>query len=132
MERLKQMGISDRKAKAKELKREAYGLYLCSCHPRTPLHAKLFALLVVGYAMSPIDLIPDFIPVIGSVDDLVLIPLGIVLLIKMMPKDVLEECRIKAQSFEADKPMGWIGSIIVVCIWAVAIYVTYRLIARLF
>lgn len=129
---MKQMGIIYWKAKTKELKREAYGLYLCSRHPRTPLHAKLFAFLIVGYAMSPIDLIPDFIPVIGYVDDLVLIPLGIALLIKMMPKDVLEECRMKAQSPEADKPMGWIGATIVICIWAVAIYVMYRFIARMF
>jgi uncharacterized membrane protein YkvA (DUF1232 family) len=125
------MGISHWKAKAKELKREAYALYLCARHPRTPLHAKLFALLIVSYAMSPIDLIPDFIPVIGYIDDLVLIPLGIALLIKMMPKDVLEECRVKAQSLEADKPMGWIGAAIVICIWAVALYVTYRLLTKM-
>ncbi len=116
--------------KAKELKREAYALYLCSRHPRTPLHAKLFALFIVGYAMSPIDLIPDFIPVIGYIDDLVLIPLGIALLIKMMPKDVLEECRVGARSLQTDKPVGWIGATIVICIWVVAIYVTYRLITR--
>ena len=126
------MGISDWKAKVKELKREAYALYLCSRHPRTPLYAKLFALLIVGYAMSPIDLIPDFIPVIGYVDDLVLIPLGITILVKMMPDDVLQECRLKAQSLQSDKPIGWIGGILVVCIWAAAIYLTYRLFSRMF
>ena len=129
---MKKMGISNWRAKARELKREAYALYLCSRHPRTPLPAKLFALLIVGYAMSPIDLIPDFIPVIGYIDDLVLIPLGIALLIKMTPKDVLEECRMKARSLEAGKPLGWIGATSVICIWAVAIYVTYRLLSKMF
>lgn len=126
------MGFSDWKTRAMELKREVYALYLCSRHPKTPLHAKLFALFIVGYAMSPIDLIPDFIPVIGYVDDLVLIPLGVALLIKMMPKDVLEECRTKAQSLQEDKPKGWIGAILVICVWVAAIYLAYRLVSRMF
>lgn len=112
------------KAKAAELKREAYALYLCSRHPKTPLHAKLFALVIAGYAMSPIDLIPDFIPVIGYVDDLVLIPLCIALLIKMMPDDVLEECRLKARSLSAGRPLGWLGALIIISIWAASIYLT--------
>jgi uncharacterized membrane protein YkvA (DUF1232 family) len=128
---MRQMGISDWKARAGELKREAYALYLCSRHPKTPLRAKVFALFIVGYAMSPIDLIPDLIPVIGYVDDLVLIPLGIALLVKMMPKDVLEECRLKAQSLQAGKPMGWVGAVLIICIWTAAIYMTYRLVVRM-
>ena len=121
------MRINDWKAKAKNLKQEVYALYLCSRQPRTPLYAKLFALLIVGYALSPIDLIPDFIPVLGYIDDLVLIPLGITLLIRMMPKDVLEECRQKVQVSPPDnKPKQWTGAVMVVCLWILAIYVTFR------
>jgi uncharacterized membrane protein YkvA (DUF1232 family) len=120
------------KDKAKKLKQEAYALYLCSRHPNTPWYAKLFALIIVGYALSPIDLIPDFIPVIGYLDDLVLIPAGIALLTKMMPKDVLEECRQKAQShFPANKIVSWTGAFVIVCIWTVAIYLTFRFVARM-
>ncbi len=115
------------KAKAGELKREAYALYLCSQHPQTPLYAKLFALFIVGYAMSPIDLIPDFIPVIGYLDDLILIPFGIALLIKMMPNDIVEECRLKAGSLPAGKPLGWLGAVMILIIWAAAMYVTFYL-----
>ena len=126
------MQINDWKAKAKKLKQEVYALYLCSRHPRTPLYAKLFALFIVGYALSPIDLIPDFIPVLGYLDDLVLIPLGITLLIGMMPKEVLEECRQKAKgSPSASKPKQWSGAVMVVCLWIFAIYVTFRIVVRI-
>lgn len=120
------------RSRTEALKRDIYALYLCSRHPKTPLHVKLFALLIVGYALSPIDLIPDFVPVLGYLDDLVLIPLGIILLIRMMPKNVLEECRKKAQaSPPGDKPRRWWGIVIVFCIWILAIYVTFRLVARI-
>ncbi len=125
------MWINDWKEKAAALKREVYALYLCSRHPNTPLHAKLFAVLIVSYALSPIDLIPDFIPVLGYLDDLVLIPLGIMLLVKMMPPDVLEECRRKAQSPPDSKPKRWMGAVIVACIWALAIYVTFLIVRRI-
>jgi uncharacterized membrane protein YkvA (DUF1232 family) len=126
------MRINDWKAKVKKLKQEVYALYLCSRHPKTPLYAKLFALLIVGYALSPIDLIPDFIPVLGYIDDLVLIPLGITLLIRMMPKDVLEECRQKAKVSPPDnKPKQWTGAVIVVFLWIIAIYVTFRIVVRI-
>jgi uncharacterized membrane protein YkvA (DUF1232 family) len=105
---------------------------MCSRHPKTPLYAKLFALLIVGYALSPIDLIPDFIPVLGYVDDLVLIPIGITFLIRLMPDDALEECRQRAQTSPlANKPKQWTGAIIVICLWGLAIYVTFRVVARI-
>lgn len=116
------------KAKAKLLKRDVYTLYLCSRHPKTPFLTKMFALLIVGYALSPIDLIPDFIPIFGYLDDLILIPLGIALLIKMIPKDVLKECRMKAQLPPTEKNIKWIGAVIVVSLWGLAIYVIYRLV----
>lgn len=119
------MVIRKWKEKTGELKWEAYALYLCSQHPQTPLYAKLFALVIVGYAMSPIDLIPDFIPVIGYLDDLILIPFGIALLIRMVPNEILEECRLKARSLPAGRPLGWLGALIIMGIWAASIYFTY-------
>jgi uncharacterized membrane protein YkvA (DUF1232 family) len=125
------MQLSSWKARAKTLKREVYALYLCSRHPNTPLYAKLCALIIVAYALSPIDLIPDFIPVIGYLDDLVVIPLGITLLIRIMPQDVLRECRQKAQhSPPAKKMKSWAGAIVIMCIWALATYVSFRLVIR--
>lgn len=124
--------IRNWKARAGELKREAYALYLCTRHTGTPLYAKAFALLIIAYAMSPVDLIPDFIPVIGYLDELVLIPLGIALLLKMMPKDVLEECRLKARSLPASKPLRLFGLTMIICIWITAIYLVCRFIMPLF
>jgi uncharacterized membrane protein YkvA (DUF1232 family) len=115
------------KARAGILKREVYTLYLCSRHPDTPFYAKLLALIIVSYALSPIDLIPDFIPVVGYLDDLVLIPAGIALLLRMIPKDVLEECRQKAQAAPpAKKIKSWAGAAAIICLWALAIYVVFR------
>jgi uncharacterized membrane protein YkvA (DUF1232 family) len=82
---------------AKQLKTETYALYLAYKDPRVPWFARLLALVVAGYAFSPIDLIPDFIPILGYLDDLVLIPLGVVLVIKLIPSDVLHECRQQAR-----------------------------------
>src|SRR3712207_172937 len=81
---------------AGRLKAELYALYLAYRDPRVPLHARVFAACVVGYAFSPIDLIPDPIPVLGYLDDLVLIPLGVYLAVRMIPPHVLAECRLKA------------------------------------
>ena len=123
--------MHDRKGKAAALKREVYALYLSARHPNTPFHAKLFAVLIVSYALSPIDLIPDFIPVLGYLDDVVLIPLSITLLIKMMPADVLKECRRKAQSPPDGNPKVWVGTLIVVCLWAFALCVTFLIVRRI-
>lgn len=103
--------------KIKKLKLEIQALALALTHPRTPLYCKIIILIVVGYALSPIDLIPDFIPIFGLIDDLLLLPLGILLAIKLTPKAVITECRIKA----AEKPVtlknNWIAALIIVFIW---------------
>jgi uncharacterized membrane protein YkvA (DUF1232 family) len=83
------------KAIAKKLKNEIRVLYLAYKDPRTPWYAKVFAVLIIGYALSPIDLIPDFIPVLGYVDDLIIVPAGMALLLKMIPKEVVDEYRAK-------------------------------------
>ncbi len=85
------------KRRAGQLRVEAYALYLACKDPRVPWYAKALAAAVVGQALSPIDLIPDFIPILGYLDDLLLVPLGIALALKMIPQAVLDECRGKAQ-----------------------------------
>ena len=123
------MNIKSWKIKSKKLRSEVYALYLVSKHPRTPWYAKVLAALIIGYALSPIDLIPDFIPVVGYLDDLILVPLGIALLIKIIPKDILEECRAKAEAdLSRRKPKSWVAAIIIILIWLLVIYLILTLI----
>jgi uncharacterized membrane protein YkvA (DUF1232 family) len=110
------------KQRAKELKAETYALYLAVKDPRVPWYAKVSALCVVAYALSPIDLIPDFIPVLGYLDDLILLPIGIALTIKMIPAKVLAECRAKAQARIAEGSLlGWAGAAAIIAIWLTAV-----------
>lgn len=100
------------------LKKETFTLVAACRHPRVPWYAKALALLVVGYALSPIDLIPDFIPVLGYVDDLVLIPLGLLLVVRLIPADVLAECRgHAAEMAERATRAGKIAAAVIVTIW---------------
>jgi uncharacterized membrane protein YkvA (DUF1232 family) len=123
------MNIKSWKVKSEEFKGEVYALYLASKHPRTPWYAKVLAALILGYALSPIDLIPDFIPIMGYLDDLIIIPVGVTLLIKIVPRDILEECRTKVRSdFLNKKPKNWIAATIIVLIWLLAIYLILGLI----
>jgi uncharacterized membrane protein YkvA (DUF1232 family) len=103
---------------AHALKREVYALYLAYKDPRVPWYVRLFAGCVAAYAFSPIDLIPDPIPVLGYLDDLVLIPLGVALAIKLIPAPVLGECRAEAQRImAAGKPVNRVAAGIIVCVW---------------
>ena len=116
---------------ARGLKAELYALYLAYRDPRVPLYARIFAAVVVGYAFSPIDLIPDPIPVLGYLDDLVLIPLGAALAIRMIPAPVLAECREKARlAARESKPVNRVAAGVVVAVWlllaGLAIYFTLR------
>lgn len=114
--------IQSWKTKARQLKIEVYTLYLAYRDPRLPWYAKAFIALVVGYALSPIDLIPDFIPVLGYLDDLVLIPLGVFLALKMIPPEMIEEKRAAArESLENGKPMGRAVAVVIVLLWAAVI-----------
>jgi uncharacterized membrane protein YkvA (DUF1232 family) len=101
---------------ARLLKREIYALYFAVRDPRVPWYAKALAGCVVAYAFSPIDLIPDPIPVLGYLDDLVLIPLGVLAVRRMIPDDVMTECRVKAQRL-AEKPTNWIAGAMIALIW---------------
>lgn len=94
------------KQQANRAKIEVYAIFLAYRDPRVPWYARALAACVAGYAFSPIDLIPDFIPLIGYLDDLILVPLGVWLVIKLIPKDVMAECRVKAQeNITAGKPV---------------------------
>jgi len=117
---------------AKGLKNQVRALYLAYRHPNTPTYAKIWAACVVAYALSPIDLIPDFIPVFGYLDDLILLPLGIWLAIKMIPPDVLAECRAKTKEpIQPSGPMRWIAIVGIAVLWAGIILCIYLLARRL-
>jgi uncharacterized membrane protein YkvA (DUF1232 family) len=110
------------KTKAKLIKREIYTLYIAYGKKGVPWYAKAFGALVVAYAFSPIDLIPDFIPVLGYLDDLILLPLGISLAIKMIPETVLVEARAEAAlRLEAGHPQNWIAGGIIIVLWLIVI-----------
>jgi uncharacterized membrane protein YkvA (DUF1232 family) len=106
--------------KAHQLKVQTYALYFAYRDPRVPWYARAFIALLVAYAFSPIDLIPDFIPVLGYLDDLVIIPLGVTLALKMVPAVVMAESRAKAQAHLAadNTPFRWMGALII-AIWVV-------------
>ena len=113
------------------LKKETFALYLACRHPRVPWYAKVLALIVVGYALSPIDLIPDFIPILGYLDDMVLIPLGIMLVIRLIPAEVLAECRGKAEAIVGRATRaGKIAAVVIVLVWIVSGALVVWLIAR--
>lgn len=111
--------VDQLKVRARGLKREVGALALAMRHPRTPWRAKALGLLVVAYALSPVDLIPDFIPVLGLVDDLVLVPVGIALVLRLVPTDVMEECRAAPE--RDHRRLARIGLGIVVCLWLLAV-----------
>ncbi len=112
------MAFEKWKAKARKLKQEVYALYLVSKDRRVPWYARVVAVAVVAYAFSPIDLIPDPIPVLGYLDDLILIPLGIALVIKLIPAEVMQDCREKATlTMQAGKPKNWVAGGIIILIW---------------
>ena len=104
------------KNRARVVKRETYTLYFACRDPRVPWYAKALAAVVVAYAFSPIDLIPDFIPVIGYLDDILLIPLGVLAVRAMIPAGVLAECRDRATRLERE-PRNWIAAGIITAIW---------------
>ncbi|KIL36462.1 hypothetical protein SD71_07595 [Cohnella kolymensis] len=113
--------LGDWKQWAKQLKSNIRVLYLACRDPRTPWYAKWFAVCVVAYAFSPIDLIPDFIPVLGYLDDLILVPLGIVLALKMIPGEIITDCRQKVE-LESDggRRKNWFMGVLFVLIWIAA------------
>jgi uncharacterized membrane protein YkvA (DUF1232 family) len=106
------------RARTRRLRHDVYTLYLACRDPRTPWIAKAVAAGLVAYAFSPIDLIPDFIPVLGYLDDVVLLPLGVLLVSRMIPPTVMAECRERAErSLQTGRPVTWLGAAIVLAVW---------------
>ena len=116
------------RAKTHNLKREVFALYLACRDPRVPWYAKALAAAVVAYAFSPIDLIPDFIPVLGYLDDLIILPIGLLLAVKMVPAPVLAECRAQAEQI-TERPTSRTAAMVIVAIWiALAVVFGYLLV----
>ncbi|MGN7738647.1 YkvA family protein [Pseudomonas sp. 22526] len=102
-------------------------LWFCYQHPQTPWLPKWISVFVVAYALSPIDLIPDFIPILGYLDDVIILPLGILLAIRLMPPSVLEESQLKASEWEkndARRPVNRIAAVIIILVWMAAVVST--------
>jgi len=104
-------------------------LYFAYKDQRVAWYAKLFAICVVAYAFSPIDLIPDFIPVLGFLDDIILVPLGVWIALKLIPDEVVKDCRAKAEELlSKGKPKNWFMGILFICVWvAFGIWITWYL-----
>jgi uncharacterized membrane protein YkvA (DUF1232 family) len=101
---------------ARAIKRDVHALYLASRDPRVPWHVKALAICIAAYALSPIDLIPDFIPVVGYLDEVILLPLGVLLVVRMIPKDIMAEHRAAA-AVAAERPQSIAGAIFIVAVW---------------
>ena len=113
------------KERAKELKQFTLVAYYAARDPRTPFVARVLALLVAAYALSPIDLIPDFIPVLGYLDDIVLVPLGLALVIRLLPEPVLASARERAQR-AAERPTSKLAAAVIVAVWLLVLFLLGR------
>src|SRR5947199_10868111 len=105
---------------ARVIKRDVRALYFASRDPRVPWYAKVLAVAVAGYALSPIDLIPDFIPVLGYLDDVIIVPLGIMLVVRLIPPEIMAEHRDLAAAAQ-ERPISRTAGVVIICIWIVSI-----------
>ena len=113
--------LNQLRVRARELKQEAYAVYLAARDPRTPGYVRLLIFFVVAHTFSPIDLIPDFIPVLGYLDDLIITPGGLWLAVRLIPPQVMDEARIKAARTTTDRSVGWVGAALIVLVWSIAV-----------
>jgi uncharacterized membrane protein YkvA (DUF1232 family) len=113
--------VSSLKERAKELKRFTLVAYYAARDPRTPAFVRLLALVVAAYALSPIDLIPDFIPVLGYLDDIVLVPLGLALVIRLLPVSVLASAQEQAR-LAAERPTSKLAAAVIVAVWLLVLF----------
>ncbi len=116
---------------ARRIKQDVHALYLASIDPRVAWYAKLLAIAVAGYALSPIDLIPDFIPVLGYLDDVIIVPLGILLAVRLIPPDIMAEHRATAASAQ-ERPVSRTAGVVIAGIWLVAAAISAWLAYRYF
>jgi uncharacterized membrane protein YkvA (DUF1232 family) len=127
------MNLEAWKRRARQLSAQTYTLYLAYRDPRTPWYAKVFAVLIVGYVFSPIDPIPDFIPGVGLLDEMVVVPIGILIAAKMIPKQVMDECREKTREVaEGEKPVSRVAAVVVVAVWLLCVALAVFLAVRVF
>ena len=115
------------KSRARALKNEAFAVYLAAKDPRTPWYAKALIFFVVAHTFSPIDLIPDFIPILGYLDDLIITPLGLALAIRLIPADALEEARKAVATRSPERRVGYVGAVVIVMVWIFVLIVVLRL-----
>ena len=113
------MALSSLKRWAKELKQQTLVVYFAARDPRTPWLVRVLALFIAAYAFSPIDLIPDFIPVLGYLDDVIIVPLGLVLVLRLVPAEVMLAAREKA-GVAVDRPISYAMAAVIVAVWVVA------------
>lgn len=117
----------DLKARAKQLKRDVPAVFLALKKKETPIIAKVFAALTIAYALSPVDLVPDFIPVLGYLDDVILLPALVTLTVKFIPKDVFDRCRAESDGlWDNGKPKKWYYAIPIILIWVLLIWLIVR------
>ena len=118
---------------ARHLKKEAYALYIAYQDPRVPWYSKLITAFVVLHTLSPIDLIPDFIPVLGYLDDLIIVPVGIAIALRLIPPEVMIDARIEAASrMEGGRPRSRTGLLIVIIIWLTGLLIVLAILFRSF
>ncbi len=119
------------KERAQQIKRDIMTLYFAFYHPKTPWYSKALIVFIIGYALSPIDLIPDFIPIFGYLDDVILLPLGINLIIRTLPEIALVECRRKACEYTGKRPASIAGAIVIVGIWLLLLTLAAKIVVAL-
>ena len=115
---------------ARALKRDVMTLWFALKHPDTPWYARALAAVITAYALSPIDLIPDFIPVLGYLDDLIIVPAGVWLLLKIVPENVVVDSRAKSEQWfleQKGKPQSYVGLSIILILWLLAAWALYRM-----
>jgi uncharacterized membrane protein YkvA (DUF1232 family) len=106
----------DLKQRARVIRRDLHALYLASRDPRVPWYAKAMAVVIAGYALSPIDLVPDFIPVLGYLDEVILVPLGVLLVVRLIPPAIMSEHRNSAAAAE-HRPVSRVAALVIACVW---------------
>ena len=125
------MNLGTWKRWARRLSAQTYALYLAYRHPKTPWYAKAFAALIVGYVFSPIDPIPDFIPGVGLLDEMVVVPIGVLIAAKMIPRQVMEDCQEKACAVaQGEKPVSRAAAVVVVAVWLLCVVLAVILAAE--
>lgn len=117
----------DLKQRAKQLTRDIPAVYMALRKRETPWYAKALALITVGYALSPIDLIPDFIPILGYLDDLILLPMMVAATVKLVPADIMAQCRDEAETlWQNGKPKKWVYAIPIALVWIILVFVIIK------